>query len=540
MYFQFFLILILIILIFNLFKSTIENFENSTFYDYLIIGAGPAGLQAGFFLKKFNKKYLILEKSGSVGNFFKTFPIHRKLISINKVNTGSLNQDFNLRHDWNSLISDNKNLLLKNQSKDYFPSADSYLKYLNDYYQQNKINIKFNETVVEINQENKIFEIKTSNGLYRSKKLIVATGLYKSHSLDIDGAIKYSELTLDKSKFTNKNVLIIGHGNSAFETADHLIDTASIIHLIGRNPVKFAWQTHYAGDLRAINNNFLDTYQLKSQNGIITADMADFKFEKNNGKYILYDSQEKVIYDQMPTEGYDYVIDCTGFKIDLSVFGNILPKNNDRVPIIKSNFESDNIDNLFFAGTLMQYISYKKSSGAFIHGFRHLIESMIRLDTNNLRITKLNSNEQLLEKILYQVNNSPGLFQMFSCLSDVIIIDKSEISYIENIPLKYAYEYYIIKHTEVIIVYLSYGKDFGGPINYLKNLENSTYVFGQDRSEGTTKDTAHLSNFLHPLIEYYKDGNLKKNMHLAEHLMNEFKTKKTHIDPLDRFINSLV
>jgi hypothetical protein len=32
-----------------------------------------------------------------------------------------------------------------------------------------------------------------------------------------------------------------------------------------------AWKTHYVGNLRAVNNNFLDTYQLKSQNVILDA-----------------------------------------------------------------------------------------------------------------------------------------------------------------------------------------------------------------------------------------------------------------------------
>ena len=37
------------------------------------------------------------------------------------------------------------------------------------------------------------------------------------------------------------------------------------------------------------------------------------------------------------------------------------------------------------AGTLMQYISWKKSSGAFVHGFRYLVRSLIRMETDNLK-----------------------------------------------------------------------------------------------------------------------------------------------------------
>jgi len=45
--------------------------------DWLIIGAGPAGLQLGYFLEKNGIDYLILERSASAGSFFKTFPRHK-------------------------------------------------------------------------------------------------------------------------------------------------------------------------------------------------------------------------------------------------------------------------------------------------------------------------------------------------------------------------------------------------------------------------------------------------------------------------------
>ena len=69
---------------------------------YLIIGAGPAGLQMGFFLKEAGLDYLILEKNESSGSFFAQFPIHRKLISINKKYNFFQEEEFNFRHDWNS------------------------------------------------------------------------------------------------------------------------------------------------------------------------------------------------------------------------------------------------------------------------------------------------------------------------------------------------------------------------------------------------------------------------------------------------------
>lgn len=52
-----------------------------------------------------------------LGNFFARYPRHRKLISINKRNTGRTNKEFNMRHDWNSLLSDDESLLVGNYYK---------------------------------------------------------------------------------------------------------------------------------------------------------------------------------------------------------------------------------------------------------------------------------------------------------------------------------------------------------------------------------------------------------------------------------------
>lgn len=71
------------------------------------------------------------------------YPRHRKLISINKVNTGRQNYEFNLRHDWNSLLSDKPNLLFKRASGEFYPPADSVVLYLKIFEKELGLNVSY-------------------------------------------------------------------------------------------------------------------------------------------------------------------------------------------------------------------------------------------------------------------------------------------------------------------------------------------------------------------------------------------------------------
>ncbi len=92
--------------------ATNDN-SSPTTRDYCLIGAGPGGLQMGYFLQRAKRDYVIFERANTSGAFFVHYPRHRKLISINKRHTGKTNKEFNLRHDWNSLLSDDESLQMR-------------------------------------------------------------------------------------------------------------------------------------------------------------------------------------------------------------------------------------------------------------------------------------------------------------------------------------------------------------------------------------------------------------------------------------------
>ncbi|MGH8652238.1 MAG: NAD(P)-binding domain-containing protein [Gammaproteobacteria bacterium] len=120
------------------------------YHDYLIVGAGPAGLQMGYLLEQAGRDYLILEATPSAGAFFAEQPRHRTLISLNKCYNWFDEPDFNLRYDWNSLLTHDHSLLFPDYTKELYPHADTMVQYLNDFARKYALDIQYNTCIQQI------------------------------------------------------------------------------------------------------------------------------------------------------------------------------------------------------------------------------------------------------------------------------------------------------------------------------------------------------------------------------------------------------
>lgn len=83
--------------------------------------------------------------------------------------------------------------------------------------------------------------------------LLVATGLWVPQEVEFVGSDLvegYESISTNPEDYKDQVVLILGKGNSAFETAQSILGRASHVHMVSRSPVRLAWQTHYVGDLR--------------------------------------------------------------------------------------------------------------------------------------------------------------------------------------------------------------------------------------------------------------------------------------------------
>jgi thioredoxin reductase len=505
--------------------------------EYLIIGAGPAGLQLGYYLEKANHNYMILEAGDSPGTFFKKFPRHQKLISINKVYTGYSDPEINLRWDWNSLLNDSKEMQFKNYSKEYFPHTDALVNYLGDFAEHFHLNIKYGSRVVKISKGDKFFVIDSNDNVYCAERLIIATGISQPYIPSIPGielAENYADVSINPEDFINQKVLIIGKGNSGFETADNLMATAALIHIASPHSIKMAWKTKYVGNLRAVNNNLLDTYQLKSQNGVLDATISNIEYK--DGKFLVSFSythangeKENLVYDR--------VIVCTGFRFDNSIFDYSCQPEltiNNRFPAQTSEWESTNIKDLYFVGVLTHMRDYKEKQSGFIHGFRYNVRSLYQILEYKYHHQELSCQiltstpEDLTKAIFERVNASSGLWQQTGFLCDLIIIsDEDKVArYYQELPKDYIHDSEFGRYGHYYTVSLEFGYD----------VENMPDPFAITRVHKDDIQNAAQSAFIHPIIRRFCGNQLIAEHHVLEDLASEW-VEDVHILPVLEFFN---
>lgn len=507
--------------------------------EYLVVGGGPGGLQLGYFLHRAGRDYAILEAGESAGTFFQSFPRHRRLLSINKVFTGFDDPEINLRWDWNSLLSDHPDLLFGTGCQAYFPTADEMQVYLQEFAERLSIAIEYSTRAVRIRRKD-CFEVEDSRGrCHLARCLIMATGVSRPYLPPIPGiehAEPYAEVSVDPRDFKGQRVLILGKGNSAFETADNLIPTAALIHVASPSPIRLAWKTHFVGHLRAVNNSLLDTYQLKSQNAVLDATVKSI--ERRGREFHV-----QLVYAHADGESevlaYDRVIACTGFRFDASVFEDGSKPAltiNGRFPQLTSSWASVNVPDLYFVGTLTQSLDYQKSTSAFIHGFRYNARALHRILEQryhgnawpSTRVAKLP--EELCRAVLERVNKSSALWQQFGFLCDLLVVPAAGgmARLYEEVPVACVGEGgYADRGDDYYTITLEYGpREFVDPFNMSRVHRNDV-------------DRARDSQFLHPVVRRFRDGRLLARHDVIEDLAAVW-LEEVHRAPLLAFFQEQV
>jgi len=177
--------------------------------DIIIIGAGPAGISATLAAKKYGLSSLTLEQNSLGGTVF-TFP-RSKIVMTAPMD-----------------------LPLYGKVKLYNTSKDELLGIWKKVISEHQLEIKENTKVEQIiPKENGCFKVVTKQGdIYYSSNVLLAIGRRGSpRKLNIPGeeCAKVAYRLLEPERIKDKNIVVVGGGDSAIESALLLKDANNVI-----------------------------------------------------------------------------------------------------------------------------------------------------------------------------------------------------------------------------------------------------------------------------------------------------------------------
>ena len=168
--------------------------------DVIIIGAGPIGLACGIEAKKNSLDYLIFDK-GCLVNSLYNYPMNMTFFSTSdKLEIGEV-----------PFISHNPK-----------PTRAEALEYYRRVSSHWELSLRLYEEIKVIEKLDAGFDLKTTKGIYKTKKIVLSTGFYDIPYLlevpgeDLDKVLHYYK---EPHTFFGMNVAVIGSANSAVDVA---------------------------------------------------------------------------------------------------------------------------------------------------------------------------------------------------------------------------------------------------------------------------------------------------------------------------------
>lgn len=190
----------------------------------LIVGASISGLASASTLQKKNIEYIIIEKESQVGDAWRNH-YHRLHLHTPR----SLSHLPYKKFDSNI---------------PRYPSRQQVVDYLVNYQREFHIQPNFNTEAKHIRKEGTKWITETTNGTYKSKYVIIATGPFgKPKPVSFEGMETFPGKVLHSygyktgQEFKGEKVLVVGFGNSACEIAIDLLEQGAEPCMSVRSPV---------------------------------------------------------------------------------------------------------------------------------------------------------------------------------------------------------------------------------------------------------------------------------------------------------------
>ena len=295
-------------------------------YDLIIIGAGPAGITAAVYAARKKMDILVITK------------------------------DIGGQASWSGDI--------QNYTGYQFISGPELAIKFEEHMRKFDFEIKENEEVKEVTSRNEKLFIKTDKDNYQTKTVIVASGK-RSRELGVPGEQEFKNkgltycATCDGPLFAERDVAVIGGGNSALDAALQLIKIANRIYIIN-------FTDNLTGDA---------IMQDKAR-----ADKKVSIFNNSQVKEILGDAFVQAIKIEEDKE--EKTLDVQGIFVEIGLIPNsdftVDLEKNERKEIVVNQRNETNIPGVFAAGDVTNVpekqiiIAAGEGAKAVLSAFRYL------------------------------------------------------------------------------------------------------------------------------------------------------------------------
>lgn len=277
--------------------------------DTIVIGAGQAGLAAGYFLKKEGLDFCILEKH-KVGGSWQVY--YDNLTLFTPAQYSQL-PGLSFPGDPN-----------------HYPSRAEMASYLEAYAKHHALPVETGITVSNVRKEDEIFVVATSNGEYRARSVIVAAGPFNEpHTPSIPGMDTFTGKILHTHEYKNpqpfkgKRVVVVGAGASAVQIAVGLAEVGDVT-LAQRGKPRFWPRTLFGKDITFWSKYTIDLFNAKPGSSIVI-DTKDKQYERAlkagrpKTKTMFTDFyKDGVVWADGTQEHVDAVIFGTGYRPQFS------------------------------------------------------------------------------------------------------------------------------------------------------------------------------------------------------------------------------
>lgn len=280
--------------------------------DLLIIGAGPIGLFCSFLAGIKQIKTEVIESLDQVGG------------QLSALYPEKLIYDF----------PGKKAIKAKDLIKDLYEQYEEF---------KNDVKINFNTLLKEIKKNEGYYEVITSTKTFKTKTILFTTGNggFNPRPLAIEKANEIENLAYnitEVEKYRNKDVLILGGGDSAFDYANMLKGIAKSISLSHRRP-----------DFRALEDS---VSKLKEHGNIYTPFIpTTLKTSNNKGTSLILNNVET---NEVLELSFDELIVSYGFLPSSLNYESFGIKTIDSFIEVNTHMETSK-PNIFACGNCIQY-----------------------------------------------------------------------------------------------------------------------------------------------------------------------------------------